>query len=140
MPHPDSTPRLRFRLPATKPHVGAARERVRDAVKDWGIDKDLSASLIQVVSELATNAVIHCQVTEALFQVNVYQVNGSFFLEVSDPDGDHSPKLRNATDEEENGRGLFLVDLLATEWGTRPGRTVGKTVWARFDSMEEVAA
>ncbi len=38
------------------------------------------------------------------------------------------PKLRNAADSDENGRGLHVVSQLAQRWGTR--RTpVGKAVW-----------
>ncbi|NEE61919.1 ATP-binding protein, partial [Streptomyces sp. SID8455] len=32
--------------------------------------------------------------------------------------------------DQESGRGLFLVECLASRWGWEPRNPVGKTVWA----------
>lgn len=52
-------------------------------------------------------------------------------IEVSDARGERLPEGRDTGSVEDGGRGLLLVDALATEWGTapRPGAP-GKTVWA----------
>jgi hypothetical protein len=38
------------------------------------------------------------------------------------------PRIRSADETDEGGRGLFLVDQLASRWGSRPTKD-GKAVW-----------
>jgi serine phosphatase RsbU (regulator of sigma subunit) len=49
------------------------------------------------------------------------------WVEVFDPDL-RLPRLRTARATDEGGRGLYLVEQLATRWGSRP-TPEGKTVW-----------
>jgi serine phosphatase RsbU (regulator of sigma subunit) len=49
------------------------------------------------------------------------------WVEVFDPDL-RLPRLRTAGATDEGGRGLYLVEQLATRWGSRP-TPEGKTVW-----------
>ena len=49
------------------------------------------------------------------------------WVEVFDPDL-RLPRLRSAGETDEGGRGLYLVDQIATRWGSRPTRD-GKSVW-----------
>jgi len=51
----------------------------------------------------------------------------SIWVEVFDPDL-RLPRLRTARATDEGGRGLYLVEQLATRWGSRP-TPEGKTVW-----------
>jgi PAS domain S-box-containing protein len=51
----------------------------------------------------------------------------SIWVEVFDPDL-RLPRLRMARTTDEGGRGLYLVEQLATRWGSRP-TPEGKTVW-----------
>ena len=52
---------------------------------------------------------------------------GSVWVEVFDPDL-RLPRIRTAGENDEGGRGLYLVDQLATRWGSRPTQD-GKAVW-----------
>jgi anti-sigma regulatory factor (Ser/Thr protein kinase) len=49
------------------------------------------------------------------------------WVEVFDPDL-RLPRIRTAADTDEGGRGLYLVEQLATRWGSRP-TPEGKAVW-----------
>jgi serine phosphatase RsbU (regulator of sigma subunit) len=49
------------------------------------------------------------------------------WVEVFDPDL-RLPRIRTAGETDEGGRGLYLVEQLATRWGSRP-TTDGKAVW-----------
>jgi hypothetical protein len=49
------------------------------------------------------------------------------WVEVFDPDL-RLPRIRSAAETDEGGRGLYLVDQIATRWGSRPTRD-GKSVW-----------
>lgn len=51
--------------------------------------------------------------------------------------GHTSPNLRHAGDEDEGGRGLFLVAQLTAMWGTRYDRQA-KTIWAEIGLGQEV--
>ena len=51
----------------------------------------------------------------------------SVWVEVFDPDL-RLPRIRTAGDTDEGGRGLYLVEQLATRWGSRP-TAEGKAVW-----------
>ena len=53
--------------------------------------------------------------------------NGTLWIEVYDQDV-RMPRVRNATANDEGGRGLFLVDQLSRRWGARDTPT-GKAVW-----------
>jgi hypothetical protein len=49
-------------------------------------------------------------------------------IEVTDASAE-SIAPRDATTEEDSGRGLALVGSLAQRWGVRPAAGGGKTVW-----------
>jgi serine phosphatase RsbU (regulator of sigma subunit) len=51
----------------------------------------------------------------------------SVWIEVFDPDL-RLPRLRTARATDEGGRGLYLIEQLATRWGSRP-TAEGKAVW-----------
>ena len=76
-----------------------------------------------LVSELVTNAVLHAH-TE--IELTVRDLGDCIRVEVSD-DSPRLPELHPAG-LTESGRGLQIVDALASRWGTE-GRTGGKTVW-----------
>ena len=121
-----------FRLPRHPASVGLVRRRVREHLVDWG-RKEGSAALedvVLVVSELATNVVRHGPLLEREFEVAVTALaDGSCLVEVSD-ESTVVPRVREAGDWEEAGRGLWLVEHLAQAWGVWSRGRHGKTVWA----------
>jgi len=78
-----------------------------------------------VVSELATNAVIHGGTP---FSVSVSCLGSTIRIAVRDRN-ETPPIVRDAAPDSRSGRGLRLVDAVADDWGVdaNPG---GKTVWA----------
>ncbi len=61
------------------------------------------------------------------FTVRLRRGDVAVWVEVFDPDL-RLPRLRSAGENDEGGRGLYLLDQLATRWGSRPTRD-GKAVW-----------
>ncbi|MFD0639151.1 ATP-binding protein [Catenulispora yoronensis] len=51
----------------------------------------------------------------------------ALWIEVHDPDV-RLPRIRQAAETDEGGRGLYLVDALSARWGARP-TDAGKFVW-----------
>jgi serine phosphatase RsbU (regulator of sigma subunit)/anti-sigma regulatory factor (Ser/Thr protein kinase) len=123
-------------LAAELTSVSGARSHAVDVVKAWGFGEH--ADLVELlVSELVTNALRYASPTSPVSgaseedptSVRLRMRRGRFALwaEVFDPDL-RLPRLRLAGDRDEGGRGLYLVDALASRWGTRPTRS-GKIVW-----------
>lgn len=108
-------------------NVRAAREFVADTLSDQGFQGDTDTVLL-LASELVTNAVRHAATP---FEI-VVDVRDEQDVRVAVVDGDleHQPTVRHPGPEDTNGRGLLLVDQLASRWGSdRTGR--GKAVWFR---------
>ena len=103
----------------------AARRFVAQALSGWDSDEDLTDTVNLLVSELVTNAVLHAG---SEVEVMVRLTATAARIEVTDASGD-SIAPRDATSEEDSGRGLALVGSLAQRWGVRPAAGGGKTVW-----------
>jgi anti-anti-sigma factor len=113
------------RLSASPSVAGpAARATVVAACDAWGLGHVASRAEL-VVTELISNAIVHAK-TEIELTVALREP----FLHVSLVDGSSAaPRLMSADSAEaEGGRGLILVEALATKWGYLPVRD-GKVVW-----------
>jgi anti-sigma regulatory factor (Ser/Thr protein kinase) len=119
--------------------VSLARRRAARLVTDWG-RPDLAGDVALLVSELATNALLHGCLRDRLFRVRIVLTAKTLRIEVSDPRGERLPSPRRPADGDQFGRGLLLVEALADRWGTEPGTAgVGKTVWAELALRREAA-
>jgi plasmid stability protein len=61
------------------------------------------------------------------FTLRLRRGASAVWVEVFDADL-RLPRIRSAAETDEGGRGLYLVDQLATRWGSRPTKD-GKAVW-----------
>ncbi|MHB9863918.1 ATP-binding protein [Streptomyces sp. YIM S03343] len=122
-------------LPAHRASVKIARDVVREQLCVWRQAGDLCTDAVLLISELATNAVLHARGGRMLCGVELVP-ESELRVEVHDEygDGDHRepclPRLSPAP-HAESGRGLLLVEQIADAWGvTRSTRTTGNVVWA----------
>jgi hypothetical protein len=116
-PHAD---RASLELPALTASVPEARHFVTRSLPEtcWADEVTL------LVSELASNAVRHAGTP---FSVSLECDGATVRVAVSD--GEPAlPVLQRPPVDAITGRGLLIVDALATRWGVDPGAT-GKTVW-----------
>ncbi len=142
--------------------VGRARRWARSRLAGSGIqaDEPVSETLILLVSELVTNAVVHTG-RPAVLRLSMPDaaseppagesaVGGSAVgeravgeavatvrLEVLDASA-RAPRPRCADGDETNGRGLALVDCLADRWGWSP-EGAGKRIWCEVDRCPSAA-
>ena len=107
--------------------VPMARAFVAETLSGWGLAVEPSTL---VVTELATNAVEH---TQGRFQVSLARLGDVVRVAVSDRSPDPLPIVPDAPPTATGGRGLLLVDTLATRWGCDTHET-GKTVWVLVDA------
>ena len=104
----------------------AARRLVADALRRWGHPDTLLADAQLVLSELASNAVLHAS---SGFSVAVRSTDGGVRLSVRDS-SPAAPAVRDAPSEA-SGRGLRIVSTVASSWGVEPAPD-GKVVWAEL--------
>ena len=127
--------------------VASLRRRVSAALQAACVSDAVHDDAELLVSELMTNVVCHQDAGTMIVEVSI-DLAGSATVSVTGGFGDLSPALVNAPalpdHTREGGRGLFIVDSLASAWGTRrkDGRT---TVWftlgdARADDGSDEAA
>ncbi|MEU9846728.1 ATP-binding protein [Streptomyces sp. NPDC047985] len=115
------------------PHnVAFSRRRAARLIAEWG-HPERSSDAALLVSELATNALLHGAVPDRLFRVRLALMPGLLRIEVSDACDERpaGPGARVGAGDE-TGRGLLIVDRVADRWGAE-SRTVGKTVFAELD-------
>lgn len=79
---------------------------------------------VLMVSELVTNAVLHGRPP---IVVMIERDQSDVQVTVADHHP-HWPSLQNPSPDAVGGRGLRIVDALASAWGIQP-RAVGKAVW-----------
>ncbi|MFI1930819.1 ATP-binding protein [Streptomyces sp. NPDC020330] len=107
-----------------------SRHRAARLVLQWG-HPALAGDAALLVSELATNALLHGAIRGRLFRVRLTLTATALRIAVSDPRGERLPSLRRPGADDCYGRGLLIVARLADDWGVEP-RTVGKTVYAEL--------
>ncbi|MER6688381.1 ATP-binding protein [Streptomyces minutiscleroticus] len=119
--------------------VGRARKWARSRLAGSGIEADepVAETLILLVSELVTNAVVHtgCPAVLRLVLPGAAEEAGgasaTVRLEVADA-STRPPSRRCAEGDETSGRGLALVDGLADRWGWST-EGAGKRIWCEVD-------
>jgi anti-sigma regulatory factor (Ser/Thr protein kinase) len=97
----------------------------------WRLPGELRADAVLLLSELATNAVLHTVSARILCGIGLI-TDRRLRLEVHDHDrtGRGLPR-RDPGPDDEGGRGLLLVQHIADTWGVhRSALTGGNAVWA----------
>jgi hypothetical protein len=105
----------------------SARHFVAGALRDWGHAGTILEDAVLLVTEMATNAVVHAR---SPFSV-VARAEGAR-VRLSVRDGSLvTPTLRSDGPTATSGRGLQLVAALSSRWGVETSAD-GKTVWAEL--------
>lgn len=98
-----------------------------DALEGSSYAGDVDTVLL-LVSELVTNAVRHAA-TE--FDLTISVDGTQVTVAVIDHDSTHPPRMRDPLPEDTSGRGLRIVQELASSWGSEPLDGDAKRVWFR---------
>jgi len=108
-------------LPAPE-SVRTARDRLRELLDSWATEEKRQ-TVVLLLSEVVTNAVRHApgtvHITVTLFGDRVH-------ARVRD-ENPRTPQPR--APDETGGRGIQLLQRLATRWGVEQHSGEGKTVW-----------
>jgi GAF domain-containing protein/anti-sigma regulatory factor (Ser/Thr protein kinase) len=122
-------------LPPTGRSAAVARRTVERVLGEAELTGLIDEALL-LVTELVTNAIVHAG-TE--IELRIEAGDGGLRVEVVDRSPGSPPVIRPAPAEtREGGRGVFLLDAVATEWGTRHFGG-GKSVWFQLGPPRETA-
>lgn len=120
--------RMSTSLPPAAASAGTARRFVREAID--AAAEEVMADVELLVSELVINAVVHASSAP---RVDVVLGRDSYRVEVYDDDP-AMPELRDPGLADRGGRGILLLDRLASRWGAEPHGS-GKVVWFERDRV-----
>ncbi|MFC4607078.1 ATP-binding protein [Streptomyces maoxianensis] len=126
-----------MRFSSTPRGARLARHLAGQRLDAWGIpyDTDAHDALTLIVAELAANAVQHGRVPGRDFHLALAlaSATATVRIEVTDTRTECLPALAAPADDRDCGRGLLLVECLATRWDWHPRADgPGKTVWAEY--------
>ncbi|MFJ1970624.1 ATP-binding protein [Streptomyces sp. NPDC087903] len=122
--------RFRFELAAHPGSPAQARRLTRARLTGWSVCEDTCDTAALVVSELVTNAIVHTASNVVVCELH----DGDDLVRIAVRDqgcapGEPHPSPQRP--EEEQGRGLFLVDALCHAWGAQE-HGPGLLVWAEL--------
>jgi hypothetical protein len=130
----------RFAIRALRPEMaspGLARDFTKQTLDAWDL-RGMANDASVIVSELVTNAVRHGvrgapdephgPAPDPIELILLWPA-GPLFCVVTDP-GTHPPVLAEPDPDAEEGRGLYVVQALASEWGWGMISPSRKAVWA----------
>lgn len=103
----------------------AARHFLRESLAGLGTDSAVIETAALLTSELVTNAFLHAR-SDVTLSV---ELQGASLRVSVDDDSPQRPVRRQPDLDSLGGRGMTLVDSLATAWGVVPHAGNGKTVW-----------
>jgi anti-sigma regulatory factor (Ser/Thr protein kinase) len=112
-----------------------APAEARTAVAKWldgVVDRSAIEDVKLLVSELVTNAVRHPQ-NDGPIRLDVSVRDGKVCVEVTDPgEGFRKPRVGAPPPDALGGRGLLIVDRIASAWGVSSGSPT--RVWFELES------
>lgn len=119
-------------FPAELASVRTARQWAARSVRDHGGSLLAQRLVMLLASELVTNAIKYGP-PDATIAIDAHYTDGTARILVTD----HSrelPVILDPAAEATGGRGMRLVDKLATAWGVDVSQSgEGKTVWFQID-------
>lgn len=121
-------------LPHIPEAVSAVRRRARTVLAQWRVPTPTADDVLLVISELATNAIVHA-LPPAVLRLSLPEADSHRALRIEVTDAGPLPQRRPPPEEpqpaehRENGRGTHIVAVLSARHGTsrHPERT---TRWA----------
>lgn len=117
-------------LPAALTSARAARAFIRDSLGSL-VDPDVLDTVELLTSEVVTNALLHAGAAPV---VALTRPGGRIRVSVEDS-STHWPVRRNVAPTAIAGRGVALVDALASSWGVELLPGAGKRVWFEVSDL-----
>ncbi|MDQ1501854.1 MAG: hypothetical protein QOI86_5194 [Actinomycetota bacterium] len=123
-------------LPGDVTTPAAARRFVRAALESVDADPVVIETAELLTTELVTNVIVHAGSKSHLF---IRAARGVVRVEITDPD-DRLPAMAAPDADAPGGRGLIIVNGLASAWGVEVTTKGGKTVWFELSPLSHHTA
>jgi serine/threonine-protein kinase RsbW len=121
---------MTVRLPAVPASAAALRSHLTADLAELPLSPALIDDVVLVATELVTNAIRHGEpLSGGQVTVTWQVVDREVLIRVTDGGAASRPRVRHPSPRETSGRGLALVEALATRWGVDDTPN-GTTVWA----------
>jgi anti-sigma regulatory factor (Ser/Thr protein kinase) len=128
----DDPPVLELELDPTPEAPSLARAAIVGFCQDCAVSSSALATVMLLVSEIVTNAVVHPDVKPPAPVRMRARVNPEIIrVEIKDQGGGFTPRPRDPS-RSQGGYGLYLLDKEALRWGVRQHE--GNTVWFELSS------
>jgi anti-sigma regulatory factor (Ser/Thr protein kinase) len=113
-------------VPNRPDSVQAARAFLIRLLDGWGITDEVIDDAALLTSELLSNAVEH---GSGEIELRIEVSDGLLHVGVRD-EADGVPEVNQADSGSDGGRGMWIVQSVAHDWGSAPSdEDTGKTVW-----------
>lgn len=127
-------------LPCVPSSVAAARGQIAAELREAGLPATAVADAALVTSELLSNAILHARpLPDARIRVAWILSASTVEVIVSDGGSTTRPRASRPSLSSIGGRGLGIVEHLASSWGVRADER-GTTVWAVLPAPRDDAA
>ncbi|NBM20020.1 SpoIIE family protein phosphatase [Streptomyces sp. GC420] len=110
-----------------------ARAFASGVLASWRFPVELFDLGVLAASELVANSLQH---GTPPMRLRLRRTDRRLIIEVTDGD-DHLPSRRRAEPADETGRGISIIDTVASAWGSRRTPGGGKAVWCEFELPRE---
>ena len=124
-----------IRLAPETASLPGLRQLLRRLLSSWRMPELCGGDIELLATEVATNAMVH---TDSMVTVIVRYLGPVVRVEVGDGSRE-VPAPTTPDAEAPHGRGLVLVEALASDWGVAPTRT-GKRVWFEVPADADASA
>jgi anti-sigma regulatory factor (Ser/Thr protein kinase) len=129
--HPAEGQEAGVRVPDRLDSIPAARAFLARLLDGWGIADEVIDDASLLASELMSNAVKH---GGGVVDLQIEAEDGLLHVGVHD-NSDGAPTITEAGPSSPGGRGMWIVQSVAHDWGTDPDAS-GKTVWFELNLHE----
>ncbi|MDT3400452.1 SpoIIE family protein phosphatase [Streptomyces sp. B1866] len=105
-----------------------ARAFASGVLASWRFPAELRDHGVLAAGELVANSLLH---GTPPMRLRLRRTDRRLIIEVTDGD-EHLPRRRRAEPADEAGRGISIVESVASSWGSRRTPGGGKAVWCEF--------
>jgi serine/threonine-protein kinase RsbW len=133
-PVPAADAAAELSLPPERSSARIARHWVIHTIAAEGVTGSQNQVVELLTAEVVANAVVHGP-PDGSIRVRAWTDHQHVYVSVSD-DSSTSPVVRHPEPSADSGRGMALVQALATDWGVEIGPD-GKTVWFSMELADD---
>jgi diguanylate cyclase (GGDEF)-like protein len=124
----------RARVPSRLDSVPAARAFLTKLLQGWSVPEDVVDDAALLTTETMANALEH---GDGLVSMSISLEHGILHIAVADKADKRQPQVLTVDSSSDGGRGMWIVDIVAKDWGSNatPGGGGGKTVWFELNAQ-----